>query len=56
MRRHPRRVYRRDKRGKSDEELILGQIARWILSGYFNTYSPSKRRQIVDVRNARVAS
>ncbi|SDK33276.1 hypothetical protein SAMN05421823_102474 [Catalinimonas alkaloidigena] len=52
MKRHPDRVYWRGKEGKSDEELIIIQIVHWILSGFYNNYSPSKRRQILHMRSA----
>jgi hypothetical protein len=36
MRRHPHRVYWRGKEGKSDQELVVEQIAHRILSGFYN--------------------
>jgi hypothetical protein len=36
MRKHPNRVYWRGKDGKSDNELIIEQIAHRILSGFYN--------------------
>ena len=36
MRKHPARVYWRGKEGKSDDELIVEQIAHRILSGFYN--------------------
>ena len=41
MKNHPRRVFWLGKEGKSDEELILSQIAHRILSGFYNNYDPS---------------
>ena len=44
MRRHPQRVFWRGKEGKTDDELIVEQIAHRILSGFYNsdTYAASK--------------
>ncbi len=44
MKRHPQRVFWRGKEGKSDDELIVEQIAHRILSGFYNTdvYNASK--------------
>lgn len=36
MRRHPNRIFWRGKEGKTDEELIVEQIAHRILSGFYN--------------------
>lgn len=36
MKRHPNRVFWRGKEGKSDDELIMEQIAHRILSGFYN--------------------
>lgn len=36
MKRHPNRVFWRGKEGKTDEELIIEQIAHRILSGFYN--------------------
>lgn len=36
MKRHPNRVFWRGKEGKSDEELVIEQIAHRILSGFYN--------------------
>ena len=36
MRQHPNRVFWLGKEGKSDEELIIEQIAHRILSGFYN--------------------
>lgn len=36
MKRHPNRVYWRGKEGKTDQELIIEQIAHRILSGFYN--------------------
>ncbi|MCU0397235.1 MAG: hypothetical protein MUC73_03940 [Cyclobacteriaceae bacterium] len=36
MKRHPNRVFWKGKEGKSDQELIVEQIAHRILSGFYN--------------------
>jgi len=36
MKRHPNRVFWHGKQGKSDEELVIEQIAHRILSGFYN--------------------
>jgi len=52
MKKHPKRVFWIGKQGKSDEELILSQIAHRILSGFYNNYDPTfAKRQIVSMEN-----
>jgi hypothetical protein len=36
MKKHPQRVFWRGKEGKTDDELIIEQIAHRILSGFYN--------------------
>ncbi|MCZ8070740.1 MAG: hypothetical protein ACK5R0_06745 [Bacteroidota bacterium] len=36
MKKHPQRVYWRGKQGKTDDELVMEQIAHRILSGFYN--------------------
>ncbi len=36
MRRHPQRVFWQGKEGKSEDELVVEQIAHRILSGFYN--------------------
>lgn len=36
MKRHPNRVFWQGKQGKTDEELVIEQIAHRILSGFYN--------------------
>jgi hypothetical protein len=36
MKRHPQRVFWQGKEGKSEEELVVEQIAHRILSGFYN--------------------
>jgi len=53
MKNHPKRVFWLGKAGKSDEELILSQIAHRILSGFYNNYDPSfSRTQIQSMQNS----
>ena len=52
MKKHPKRVFWIGKEGKSDEELILSQIAHRILSGFYNNYDPTfARTQIKSMQN-----
>lgn len=53
MKKHPKRVFWLGKDNKSDEELILSQIAHRILSGFYNNYDPTfARTQIKSMINA----
>ena len=36
MKRHPQRVFWRGKEGKTEQELVVEQIAHRILSGFYN--------------------
>ena len=36
MKKHPQRVFWRGKEGKSEQELVVEQIAHRILSGFYN--------------------
>jgi tripartite-type tricarboxylate transporter receptor subunit TctC len=47
MRRHPQRVFWRGKEGKTDDELIVEQIAHRILSGFYNTDTYKASQHIV---------
>jgi hypothetical protein len=47
MKRHPQRVFWRGKEGKSEEELVVEQIAHRILSGFYNTDPFMASRHIV---------
>ena len=50
MKSHPKRVFWSGKEAKSDEELIISQIAHRILSGFYNNYDPSfAKRQIISM-------
>ena len=53
MKNHPKRVFWIGKEDKSDEELILSQIAHRILSGFYNNYDPLfARTQIRSMKNS----
>jgi hypothetical protein len=47
MKRHPQRVFWRGKEGKSEEELVVEQIAHRILSGFYNTDAFEASKHIV---------
>ncbi|GIL23668.1 MAG: hypothetical protein BroJett042_21810 [Bacteroidota bacterium] len=47
MRRHPQRVFWRGKENKTDDELIVEQIAHRILSGFYNTDTYTASKHIV---------
>jgi hypothetical protein len=47
MKRHPQRVYWRGKEGKTDDELVIEQIAHRILSGFYNDDPLTAGRQII---------
>jgi hypothetical protein len=47
MKRHRNRVFWRGKEGKSDEELIIEQIAHRILSGFYNDEPYKAGRYII---------
>ncbi|MEO1049791.1 MAG: hypothetical protein AAFX87_04180 [Bacteroidota bacterium] len=52
MKRHRNRVFWIGKEDKSDEELIISQIAHRILSGFYNNYDPSyASKQIKSMSN-----
>ena len=36
MKQHPKRLFWKGKEDKSDEELIVGQLAHRVLSGFYN--------------------
>ena len=47
MKRHPSRVFWRGKEGKTDQELIIEQIAHRILSGFYNDDPLNASRHII---------
>ena len=50
MKSHPKRVFWSGKESKSDDELVISQIAHRILSGFYNNYDPAfARKQIMSM-------
>ena len=47
MKRHRNRIFWRGKEGKTDDELVIEQIAHRILSGFYNDDPISAGRQII---------
>jgi hypothetical protein len=47
MKKHKARVFWRGKEGKTDDELVVEQIAHRILSGFYNTDPFNASRHIV---------
>lgn len=47
MKKHKARVFWQGKEGKSDDELVVEQIAHRILSGFYNTDPLNASRHIV---------
>jgi tripartite-type tricarboxylate transporter receptor subunit TctC len=52
MKRHPNRVFWRGKEGKTDQELIIEQIAHRVLSGFYNDDPYRAGRQIIKMDSA----
>jgi tripartite-type tricarboxylate transporter receptor subunit TctC len=52
MKRHPNRVFWRGKEGKTDQELIIEQIAHRVLSGFYNDDPFKAGRQIIKMDSA----
>ena len=52
MKRHPNRVFWRGKEGKTDQELIIEQIAHRVLSGFYNDDPFRAGRQIIRMDSA----
>jgi len=52
MRRHPNRVFWKGKEGKSENELIIEQIAHRILSGFYNDDPFNASRHIMRMDSA----
>ena len=52
MKRHPSRVYWRGKEGKTDDELVIEQIAHRILSGFYNDDPLTAGRHIIRMDRA----
>jgi tripartite-type tricarboxylate transporter receptor subunit TctC len=51
MKKHPQRVFWRGKEGKTDDELIVEQIAHRILSGFYNTDAYRASKHIVKMES-----
>lgn len=47
MKLHPKRIYWTGKSGKTDNELIIEQVAHRILSGFYNDDPLNASRQII---------
>jgi hypothetical protein len=52
MKKHPQRIFWRGKEGKTDEELVIEQIAHRILSGFYNDDPLTAGRHIVRMDSA----
>jgi hypothetical protein len=52
MKRHPNRVFWRGKQDKTDQELIVEQIAHRILSGFYNEDPFNAGRYIIRMDSA----
>ncbi len=52
MKKHPKRLFWKGKEGKSDEELIVGQLAHRVLSGFYNDEPFSAGKQIMRMDSA----
>lgn len=55
MKNHPKRIYWLGKKGQSDDELVISQIAHRILSGFYNNYDPSfAEKQIISMVSKKI--
>lgn len=52
MKKHRNRVYWLGKEGKTDEELVIEQIAHRILSGFYNSEPYTAGKQIIRMDSA----
>ncbi len=52
MKRHPNRVFWRGKEGKTDDELVIEQIAHRVLSGFYNNEPYKAGRHIMRMDSA----
>ncbi len=52
MKKHPNRVLWHGKHGKTDEELVIEQIAHRILSGFYNDDPFNARKHIIKMDSA----
>lgn len=55
MRKHPMRVFWQGKEGKTEEELVIGQIAHRILSGFYNNEPYKAAKHIVRMESMTTA-
>lgn len=53
MKKHPNRVFWLGKEGKTDEELVIEQIAHRILSGFYNDDPLNAGKHIIRMDSAR---
>ena len=47
MKKHPKRLFWKGKEGKTDEELIISQLAHRVLSGFYNDEPFFAGKQII---------
>ena len=52
MKKHKNRMFWRGKEGMSDEQLVYSHLAHRILSGFYNRYSPTSSRQIIEMTSS----
>lgn len=52
MKKHPARVYWKGKEGKTDDELVIEQIAHRILSGFYNNEPFTAGKHIIRMDSA----
>ena len=52
MKKHPNRVFWRGKEGKTDDELVIEQIAHRILSGFYNDDPLTAGKHIIRMDSA----
>lgn len=55
MKRHPKRVFWMGKQGKTDQELVMEQIAHRILSGFYNDDPFNASRHILKMQSVTAA-
>ncbi|MDZ4714498.1 MAG: hypothetical protein SH819_03425 [Cytophagales bacterium] len=55
MKKHPMRVFWQGKEGKSEEELVIEQIAHRILSGFYNNEPYKAARHIIRMESMTTA-
>jgi tripartite-type tricarboxylate transporter receptor subunit TctC len=56
MKKHPNRVFWRGKDGKTDDELVIEQIAHRVLSGFYNDDPFNASRHIMRMDSMTMAS